>query len=152
SIGIQVRDKARPTRTVTALAERLRSVCLEFGAPLYVNDRVDVALSLGADGVHLGGDSIDAGDARQLLGPRAFVSVAAHEADDVARAATNGATTTLLSPIFSTPGKGAPRGTSFISDARTRAPSIRLYALGGVDHTNAAACIRAGADGVAVIR
>ena len=152
SIGIQIRDKARPARAVMALAERLRRVCLEFDAPLYVNDRLDVALFLGADGVHLGGDSVLLGDARRLLGPRAFVSIAAHEADDVASAEKGGATAALLSPIFATPGKGAPRGAALITTARSCARNVRLYALGGVDADNAAACVGAGADGVAVIR
>jgi len=152
SVGIQIRDKARPARAVVALAERLKRVCGEFGAPLYVNDRVDLALSLGADGVHLGGESVDVGDARQLLGLSVFVSIAAHETHDVARAETSGATAALLSPIFATPGKGAPRGTSFISDARSLARRLRLYALGGIDPERAPACIGAGADGVAVVR
>jgi thiamine-phosphate pyrophosphorylase len=152
SIGIQVRDKARPSQAVMGLADRLQRTCRACGAPLYVNDRLDVALALGADGVHLGGDSIDLGDARQLLGPVAFVSIAAHAGDDVARASKGGATAALLSPIFDTPGKGVPRGTSFISDARSYSRSLRLYALGGVDRSNAPACVRAGADGVAVIR
>jgi thiamine-phosphate pyrophosphorylase len=152
SVGIQVRDKMRPARAVMALAERLRRVCREFGAPFYMNDRVDVALSLEAEGVHLGAGSIDVAEARQILGPRAFVSIAAHDAKDVVDAATNGATAALVSPIFATPGKAAPRGTSFISDAQSCSSGLRLYALGGVDTANTPACIRAGADGVAVIR
>jgi len=152
SIGIQVRDKARPARAVMALAERLQRVCLEFDAPLYVNDRLDVALCLGVDGVHLGGDSVGVEDARELLGPRAFVSIAAHQTEDVARAETSGATAALVSPIFATPEKGPPRGASFLTAARAQARNLRLYALGGVDARNAAACIGAGADGVAVIR
>jgi thiamine-phosphate pyrophosphorylase len=152
SMAIQVRDKARPARAVMALTERLRRICLEFAAPLYVNDRIDVALSLEADGVHLGGESVAVGDARRLVGPRAFVSVAAHEASDVASASASGATAALVSPIFATPGKGAPRGTSLLAEARARAKSLRLYALGGVDAESAPACIGAGANGVAVIR
>jgi thiamine-phosphate pyrophosphorylase len=152
SVGIQVRDKTRPAQAVMALAERLQRVCAALGAPLYVNDRVDVALSIGADGVHLGGQSIHTGDARQLLGSSAFISVAAHEVDDVVHAEASGASAVLVSPIFATAGKGAPRGTSFIADARSSSRRLRLYALGGVDSSNARACIRAGADGVAVLR
>jgi thiamine-phosphate pyrophosphorylase len=150
SLAIQVRDKARPARAVMALAERLRRICLEYTAPLYVNDRIDVALALDADGVHLGGASVAVGEARRLVGPRAFVSVAAHDASDVASA--SGATAAFVSPIFATPGKGAPRGTSLLREARARAKNLRLYALGGVDAGTAPACVGAGADGVAVIR
>jgi thiamine-phosphate pyrophosphorylase len=134
------------------LAERLRQICSAFGAPLYVNDRVDVALAAGADGVHLGSGSIGVGEARRLLGATAFVSAAAHELEDVERATADGATAALVSPIFSTPGKAAPRGTPFLSKARERVPHARLYALGGVDVASAPSCVQAGADGVAVIR
>src|SRR5262249_14197089 len=115
-------------------------------------DRLDIALALGADGVHLGGDSVDVADARRLVGRLAFVSTVAHASEDVARAETSGATAALVSPIFDTPGKGAPRGTRFITDARSHARTLRLYALGGVDPGNASSCVSAGADGVAVIR
>jgi thiamine-phosphate pyrophosphorylase len=152
SVGIQIRDKSRPGGAVLALAERLRGVCGEFGAPLYVNDRIDVALSIGADGVHLGGDSVHVGDARRLLGPRAFVSIAAHRVEDVADADTSGATAAFVSPIFETPAKGTPRGPGLLAEARAHARTLRLYALGGVDPGNAPACMTAGADGVAVIR
>jgi thiamine-phosphate pyrophosphorylase len=152
SVGIQVRDKVRAGRAVLRLAERLRAVCSAFGAPLYINDRIDVALASGADGVHLGRGSMDIADARRLLGPAAFVSMAAHDIEDVEHATAHGATASFVSPIFSTPGKGEPRGTPFLSEARARVPHARLYALGGVDVATAPSCVGAGADGVAVIR
>lgn len=152
SVGIQLRDKLRSGRLVLRLAERLRTICSTFAAPFYVNDRVDVAMAAGADGVHLGRGSIGVAEARQLLGASAFVSTAAHEIEDVEHAATVGATASLVSPIFSTPDKGKPRGTRFLSEARARMPRARLYALGGVDVSSAPSCLAAGADGVAVIR
>jgi len=152
SLGIQLRDKVRSGRPIVVLAERLRNICSGFGAPLYVNDRIDVALAAGADGVHLGRGSVGVGEARRLLGATAVVSMAAHELEDVERATADGATASLVSPIFATPGKAEPRGTPFLSKARARVPHARLYALGGVDVANAPSCLRAGADGVAVIR
>jgi thiamine-phosphate pyrophosphorylase len=152
SVAVQLRDRRRPGRAIVALAERLKSICAEFGAPFYVNDRLDVALATAADGVHLGGGSVRVADARRLLGSAAFVSIAAHRIDDLDQAATNGATAVLFAPIFSTPGKGAPCGTAVLSEARARAPHLRLYALGGVDVERAPSCIDAGADGVAVVR
>jgi thiamine-phosphate diphosphorylase len=152
SVGVQLRDRRRMGRAILGLAERLKSICAELGAPLYVNDRLDVALATAADGVHLGGGSVGAIDARRLLGSAAFVSIAAHRIDDLDHAATTGVTAALFAPIFSTPGKGPPSGTAVLSEARARAPHLRLYALGGVDAERAPSCIDAGADGVAVVR
>jgi thiamine-phosphate pyrophosphorylase len=152
SIGLQVRDKARPARQVFNLAERLKSICARHGAPVYVNDRIDIALAIAAEGVHLGDGSAPIEDARRLLGRESFLSVAAHRLEDVERAHAKGATAALLSPVFATPGKGPPQGTRFISEARGRCPHLCLYALGGIDEKNAGACFEAGADGIAVIR
>jgi len=152
SLALQLRDNKRAGRAILALAERLRAICSRHQAPFYVNDRLDVALAVAADGVHLGDASVEVGDARTLLGPGAFISMAAHRLDDVDRARNGGASAVLASPIFVTPGKGAPQGTRFLSEARNRAGSMPIYALGGVDMTNAAECRLAGADGVAVIR
>ncbi len=152
SVGIQVRDKRRSTRAVLALTERLHGICARFAAPLYVNDRLDIAFGTGAAGVHLGGGSVDASDARTFLGSRAFISIAVHGPEDLSPPKTRGATAVLVSPIFSSPSKGRPRGTNALSDARMTAPHLRIYALGGVTPENARSCAAVGADGVAVIR
>jgi len=152
SVGVQLRDKVRGGRALHALAVRLAALCREFAAPFYVNDRLDVALAVGADGVHLGGASIDVADARTLLGPSAFVSVAAHDPAEVERASSLGASAAIVSPIFETPGKGPARGTALLAAARARAGGLRIYALGGIDASRVAPCVAAGADGVAVVR
>jgi thiamine-phosphate pyrophosphorylase len=152
STALQLRDRGRTTRALLALAERLRALCGRHGAPLLVNDRLDIALAVGADGAHLGERSIDLADARQLLGPEAFLCVAVHDLAAVDAAARSGATAALVSPIYATPGKGAPRGPRFVTEARTRAADVLLYALGGIDANRASECVRAGAHGVAAIR
>jgi thiamine-phosphate pyrophosphorylase len=152
SLAIQLRDKVRGGAAVLALAERLRAVCSRYRAPLYVNDRLDVALAVGADGAHLGEGSVDTEDARRLLGATAFVSMSAHRLDDVDRASRARATAVLVSPIFVTPRKGAPRGTQALGESKARAGRVRVYALGGVEVATAGECIRAGADGVALVR
>jgi len=152
SVGVQLRDKVRGSRALHVLAARLVALCREFAAPFYVNDRLDVAIAVGADGVHLGGASLDVADARQLLGPSAFVSVAAHELAEVERASLVGASAAIVSPIFETPGKGPARGTALLAAARACAGGVRIYALGGIDASRVAPCIAAGADGVAVVR
>lgn len=152
SVLVQLRDKQRPASEVLALGERLRPLCKERGAAFIVNDRLDIALALDADGVHLGHASVAIEEARKLLGARALISVAAHSIPDLERAALEGAYLALLSPIFTTPGKGAPLGLDALKRARAMLPSFPIYALGGVDTANAASCLRAGASGIAAIR
>lgn len=152
ALAIQLRVPARTARQAWTLGARLAAACELRGAPFYVNDRIDVARSLDAAGVHLGRRSIRPTDARLLVGPRAFVSISVHELDELDGANADGATAALVSPIFATPRKGSSRGPSFIADARERAAGLPLYALGGVDASNAGACVRAGAHGIAAIR
>lgn len=151
STAIQLRDRRRDSRALVALAERLRRITADRGAALVVNDRLDIAAAVGADGVHLGGRSSDVADARRIVGEHGFISVAAHSIDDVERAAREGATAALLAPIFATPGKGPPRGVALVAEGAARAGSLLVYALGGVDASRVPACMTAGARGVAAI-
>ena len=102
----------------------------------------------GLEGVHLGGPL------RAKLGSveAPWISVPAHTDDEVADAAQRGATAVYVSPIFATPGKGPARGVDAIVRAQALAGATSVYALGGVEASNAEACVAAGADGVAVIR
>jgi thiamine-phosphate pyrophosphorylase len=155
-VAVQLRDPELSGRALHALGARLREATAALGAALVVNDRIDLAILLGADGVHLGRRSVGIADARALLGPEAFISVACHDLDDVARAAGHGADAAVLSPIFATPGKGPPLGVAALGEARRRiaaaARPVSLIALGGVDAATAPVCLAAGADGVAAIR
>jgi thiamine-phosphate pyrophosphorylase len=156
--AVQLRDPGLSGRALADLAVRLRAATRASGAALLVNDRLDLARAIAADGVHLGRRSVAVADARALLGPDAWISVACHSVDDVIHAATAGASAVTLSPIFATPGpgKGSPLGTAALRAARAaidaRSMAIALYALGGVDLTTAPTCFAAGADGVASIR
>lgn len=154
--AVQLRDPELSGRELHALGRRLRDATAALGASLVVNDRVDLALLLGADGVHLGRRSVGVADARALLGAGVFVSVACHSVDEVLRAADAGADAAVLSPIFATPGKGPPLGLEALREARARlasaSRSVAIIALGGVDAASAPACLAAGADGVAAIR
>lgn len=152
---VLLRDPALPARALVALARDLRAATRAVGARLWVNDRLDVALLVGADGVHLGGRSVGIEDARRLLGSAVTVSVACHEVREVLAARDAGADACTLSPIFASPGKGAPLGLHAVAAARAALgadPRFALLALGGVDRATAAACLAAGADGVATIR
>lgn len=154
--AVQLRDPELSGRELHALGRRLRDATAALGASFVVNDRLDLALVLGADGVHLGRRSVGVADARALLGAGVFVSVACHSVDEVLRAADAGADAAVLSPIFASPGKGPPLGLEALREARARlsqaSRSVAIIALGGVDAVAAPACLAAGADGVAAIR
>src|SRR5512132_3262448 len=152
--AVQLRDPDLSSRALASLGSALRAATRPHGIALVINDRLDLALALGADGVHLGRRSVAIAEARALLGPGAWISVACHDVDDVIRAATEGADAATLSPIFASPGKGTPLGTTALRAARSALGGrpLALYALGGVDRASAPSCFAAGADGVAAIR
>jgi thiamine-phosphate pyrophosphorylase len=151
--AVHLREKDLGGRDLLSVARALRAVCSARGQLLLVNDRLDVALAAGADGVHLPAAGVAPGDARRLLPAGALVGVSCHSAEDVARARDGGASYAFLSPIFDTPSKreyGPPLGI----DALRRAArlGLPLVALGGVGPETAAALRAAGAHGVAAIR
>ena len=152
TVLVQLRDPDLPVRERKALGERLLAIARRHGQALVVNDRIDLALLIGADGVHLGESSVRPEDARRLLSGSAFVSHACHGLGEVLRPGSDAA---LLSPVVA-PRKGrAALGTTVLTCARGNIDAHRsqalLFALGGVDATTAKACIDAGAHGVAVI-
>ena len=149
SAGVQLRQPAAGGRALLEKARALAALCHGFGAPLLVNDRADVALAAGADGVHLPARGLSVADVR-ALGGLGLVGVSAHSAADVVRAAREGADFAVFAPVYDTPGKTA-QGEAALAEACRAAP-IPVLALGGVDETNAARCMEAGARGVACIR
>jgi thiamine-phosphate pyrophosphorylase len=148
AFAVQLREKTDPARRAR-LARLLRGLTRAHGQLLVVNSDLELAREVGADGVHLPAGAPAVAVARAAM-PSAWVSVAAHDAEEVRRA--RDADAALLSPIFDTAGKGPPRGIGAIRAARGIAPALAIYALGGVDAGNAAACRAAGAAGVAVVR
>jgi thiamine-phosphate pyrophosphorylase len=145
-LAVQLREKEDRGRRVN-IARILRELLKT--QLLVVNSDVELAREVGADGVHLPRGGV--AEARDVL-PSAWITVAAHDDEDVRRAVAEGADAVLVSPIFSSPGKGPPRGLEAIRAARAIAKRRGVYALGGVDCSNAASCYEAGATGVAVIR
>ncbi len=142
--GVQLRQQL-PARELLERARTLKAICDARGAPLFVNDRADVALAAGATGVHLPGNGISAADARRL-GVR-FVGASVHAAAEIV---ASGADFCVFAPVFDTPGKKA-QGLDALAKACSASP-IPVLALGGVDETNARRCVDAGAHGVACIR
>lgn len=152
-VAVHLREKDLAAREQLALARALLRICHAHGQLLLVNDRLDVALASGADGVHLPSAGVPAADARRLLGPTALVGVSCHSIADVARARDAGASYATFSPVYDTPSKrpfGAPVGIEALRQAARL--GLPLVALGGVDAARAPDVAGAGAAGVAAIR
>jgi thiamine-phosphate pyrophosphorylase len=150
---VQLREKDLPGRDLFLLAERFRALTDRYGALFLVNDRVDVALASGADGVHLGTASIPPGEARKLLGPGRFLGVSTHSSREVAEAEEGGADYATFGPVWATPSKapyGEPVGLPALQEA-CRAHALPLFALGGVTPGRVGEALAAGARGVAAI-
>ncbi len=154
---VQLRERDLDGAELLALADAVvaaaRRAATERGARvrILVNRRVDVALAIGADGIHLGFDAVDPETARRLLGPRALVGVSTHSADEVQRAGARGASYVHLAPIFPPLSKARsrpPLGPGALAGAA--ASSVPVLAQGGVDADHAAESVAAGAAGVAV--
>ena len=143
AVAIQIREKDLDGGALLALARDVIAVARPAGAPVWINDRVDVALAAGADGVHLPERGMAIADARALAAGRLAIGGSRHSAE-AARA--TGADWVQLGPIFETPGKGPPLGIAALADSGA-------IAVGGIDSAERAeACARAGAEAVAVIR
>jgi thiamine-phosphate pyrophosphorylase len=149
--AVQLRDKDLEGGALFALAERLRAATQARGAAFFVNDRVDVAVAVGADGVHLGGDSLPAPAVRPLLPAGMLIGVSTHAPEETAEAAADFA---FFGPVYDTPSKrrfGAPQGLARLGDA-IRTATIPVLAIGGVSAEHVPALRAAGAHGAAVIR
>ncbi len=134
-VALQLREKDLGANDLYRLALALRPVCSRYGAPLIVNDRMDVARAAGADGVHLPADSFGPAQARSYLGPSALVGVSAHQAAEVEASARAGADFAVYGPVFtplSKPGIAVlPDGAERLA-AACKARAIPVFALGGM--------------------
>lgn len=149
-VMVQLREKDLDGGPLLALARRLRQVTAARGALLLINDRLDVALAAGADGVHLPERGLEVATARALA-PALLVGLSTHSP---AAAAAAAADYVLLGPVWSTPSKTAPLGLAALTEAaRALAGRIPLYAVGGAGAPDQARAAReAGAHGIAAIR
>ena len=132
--AVQLREKDLTAAELYPLALEFRRLTREFGAKLLINDRVDLALAVDADGVHLGSHSLPVAVARQLLGAEKIIGVSTHSSAEVARAAVAGADFVTCGPVYTTPSKasyGPPLGLEAFAVACAHAP-LPVFALGGV--------------------
>ena len=153
AVAVHLREKDLGGRDLLALAQVIAATCRAAGQLLLVNDRLDVALACGADGVHLPSAGVPPVEARRLLGPDRLVGVSCHGEEDVRRAKEGGADFATFGPLHATPSKlayGPPLGLGAL--ARAARLGLPLVALGGVDAGNAAQARASGAHGVAAIR
>ena len=150
---IQLRDKACGCRELCRIGRALRTITMKTGTLFIVNDRLDVALACGADGVHLGQDDIRVDVARQIAQLGFIIGVSVGSVDEAVRAEEQGADYIAISPVFSTASKndaGPGRGLDVVREIR-RSVSVPVIAIGGINLDNVREVIAAGADGVAVI-
>jgi thiamine-phosphate pyrophosphorylase len=149
---VQLREKAWPSGTLLPLAARLRDRCRRADVTFIVNDRVDLALAVDADGVHLGQQDLPALVARPLLRPGMILGVSTHGVDQAQSAQCDGADYVAVGSMFATASKPGFElvGPALIRDVRG-AIRVPLIGIGGITEANVAEVIRSGADGVAVI-
>lgn len=148
---VQLRDKAADTRPLLEAARALVARLAPLGVPLIVNDRADVALAAGADGVHVGQSDLPIEDARRLLGPERIVGVSIEALEQADGAA--GADYLAASPVYATPTKtdtAPPLGLEGVRALVERGP-VPVVGIGGIGAAEAAAVMEAGAAGIAVV-
>ncbi|HSP57199.1 MAG TPA: thiamine phosphate synthase [Halomonas sp.] len=150
---VQLRDKHASESELIAQARRLKAALAGTGVPLIINDRLEVALAAGADGLHIGQDDGDVIEARQALGPNAFLGLSVQTHEQLARVDAGRLDYLGLGPVFATPTKGdhaQPIGFEGLA-ALVAASPLPSVAIGGLKAEHAAAVRAAGAQGAAVI-
>ena len=151
---VQVREKHSSPREFYREAEEALRVARELGVRLIVNDRADIALAIGADGVHLGQDDLPPASARELLGERAVIGFSTHNVEQAREAARLPVDYLAIGPIFETSSKENPDpvvGLEGLRRVREIVGQIPLVAIGGISSENLQEVLSAGADSVAVI-
>ena len=151
--AIQLREKDLGGKALFSLAEKTTTLCARHGASLFINDRIDVALAVDADGVQLGSGSLPVDAARKLMGDKRVIGASTHSMKEALAAEEAGADFILFGPVYFTLSKtayGNPQGLERLQEAVEKI-SLPVYAIGGIKPENVAAIKKTGARGIAAI-
>lgn len=150
---VQLREKGLATHELYSIACKLRKITSEFKANLIINDRVDIALAVEADGVHLGWQSLPFPVVRRLVGSERLIGVSTHNRQEALQAQEYGADYITFGPVFDTPSKAGllkPTGVEEIQKLKNEI-DLPIVAVGGINEKNVESVLNGGADGIAVI-
>lgn len=151
--AVQLREKDLSTRELLDMAYNLKKLLTRYNAKLFINDRVDIALAVNADGVHLGASSMPVYAARKAAKGNLLVGVSTHSLEEAERAELDGADFVTLGPIYETPSKaqyGKPIGIEILKKAKDKI-SIPIFAIGGIKLNRVNGVLKSGAYGIALI-
>ena len=150
---LQLREKNMPANKIIELGKKVKLLCAEYGAIFIVNDRVDIAYVLDADGVHLGQDDMDIESARKILGFNAIIGISTHAPAQAQKAAADGADYIGMGPVFTTPTKPGRQSVG-LEYVKWVSENIKIpaFAIGGIDLDNVQDVVNAGAKKIAVVR
>jgi thiamine-phosphate pyrophosphorylase len=151
---VQLREKDAPDAEVLAAAAVARALCEEAGVPFLLNDRPDLAVAAGADGVHVGQDDLPVAEARAVVGPEGLVGLSTHAPAQLAAAGRRAPDYVAVGPVHATPTKpGRPAaGLEYVRHAAAQPPPVPWFAIGGIDRATIGAVVAAGAERVVVVR
>ncbi len=152
---LQLREKNLNARVLYELARQLAELVQESATRLLINDRADIALAAGADGVHLTSASLEAAVIRKAFGDDFLIGVSTHSLEEAREAHEHGADFVVFGPVFETESKrghGEPIGLQKLDEVATELAPFPVLALGGVTLDNVAGCLRSGVTGIAAIR
>jgi thiamine-phosphate pyrophosphorylase len=150
---VQYREKEKETGEIIAEAKQIAALCKEKNVLFLINDRIDIALAVEADGVHLGQEDMPCAIARKLLGKNKILGLTVHSVAEAVQAEKQGVDYVSVSPIFATetkPDAGKPVGIELIKEIK-RAVKVPVVAIGGINEQNLRQVLEAGADAVAII-
>ncbi|MBN2417979.1 MAG: thiamine phosphate synthase [Deltaproteobacteria bacterium] len=150
---IQFRSKSGSTRDMIDSALQMKTLCKKAGVPLIINDRIDVAIAVGADGVHIGQDDFPIPLARKLLGPDAIIGGSAGSMEEALKCLSDGSDYIGVGPVYGTSSKSDAGPATGVDNLRAIAERIALpvIAIGGIKASDIKELMKAGAYGVAVI-
>jgi len=150
---VQLREKSGDVRVIERAAQTFRRVCDNYGVPFVINDDPELAVSLRADGVHVGQDDIAIEEARRIVGNDLLIGLSTHSVEQISAAAEQAPDHISVGPIWETPTKaGRPAvGLDLIHHAATHA-TLPFFAIGGIDQENVGEVLKAGARRICVVR